>query len=302
VKNSLFVLGALLFGLVACGPGVSVSGGQSAANNPIDTDLGANNDANIVTPGDGDPNTCGDVELHVVGIYDPYSPVTGQQGPATVHIDRPGSVVLFLSAYSATDWTVTAGPNTDLVSVIAHGYDAQTVTAPPGVPTTALSYQANGQFLGCGYEYPDTDPHSGCETPELLAEITKLTALPVSSFHGCYAAADFQINADLSSSSTCSTEMGYAHTSLVATPCTTPPDPSDPCAGKAGGGHYEGFFCEPEQYPSGGPFIITEGITCEEALANCKLNGENNPGWSIQCTWDGDIIHTDEQVAGACGP
>jgi len=289
MKTPILALGSLVFALAlpGCAPEIT-SGGAPGAN--------------VVSPGGDGPGTCGDVELHVVGLYDPYSSDTNTLGPANVHIDRPGSVVLFLSAYTQTDWTVTAGPNTDLVAVYAHGYGPQTVSAPAGVATTAFSFETDGQFLGCGYEYPDKDPTSGCETPELLAAVSQYTQLPVSSFHGCYAAADFQINADLSSSSNCATGMGYVHTSLVTNACTSPTGPNNACAGKAGTGHYEGFFCEPDLYPNGGPFIITEDISCEDALANCALNAASNPELSIECTWEGDSIFLSEQQAGACQP
>lgn len=182
-------------------------------------------DQNIVTPGSDDPGMCGDVELHVVGVYDSYDSSTKANGEAHVHIDRPGSVLLFLSAYSQTHWTVTAGPDTNLVSVVAHGYEPQSVTAPPGVSTSAESAETGSTFLGCGYEYPDKDPTSGCETPELLAAIAGHMGQPVRSFHGCYAASDFTIGADLSSSSNCAVDMGYAHTSMVAT-CEEPTKPT----------------------------------------------------------------------------
>lgn len=155
----------------------------------------------------------------MVGIYDPYNSATNMQGPAAVHIDRPGRVKLFLSSYSATDWTVTAGPGTQIVTIFAHAYEPVTVSGPAGVPVEVIDFTQNGQFLGCGYEYPDKDPTSGCETPQLLTAIEQHVGQPVNSFHGCYAASDFVIDANLGSSSNCATQMGYAHTSMVADVC-----------------------------------------------------------------------------------
>jgi hypothetical protein len=181
----------------------------------------------------------------------------------------------------------------------------QTVQAPAGVETRAKSFETDGVFLGCAYEYPDQDPTSGCETPELLGAVEKDVGRAVSSFHGCYAASDFVIGAGLVSSSDCAVDMGYAHTSMVSTTCTDPPAPTNPgsgCAGKTGTGHYEGFVCDAGLYPDGGPFIITEDISCKDALANCALNASANPTLSVQCTWNGDVVFTVEKQAGACSP
>lgn len=302
MKTSLLALGSLVLVLAAPGCAPDVTSGAPDSVGAVFTDPGKKGDyRNVVAPGNSNEGgACGNVELHVVGIYDPND---AQQGPATVHIDRPGSVMLFLSAYSKTDWSVTAGPDTELVEVIANGYEPQTVVAPAGVPTTAFSFETGGDFLGCGYEYPDQDPTSGCETPELFAAVSAYTQLPISSYHGCYQASDFTINADLTSWSTCATGAGYAHTTMVATECTDPPtDPGNACTGKTGTGQYEGFFCDPVLYPNGGPFIQTADISCEDALANCALNASANPGISIECTWNGEQIFLEETQPGDCGP
>ena len=165
-------------------------------------------------PGDP-PGLCGDVELHVVSLYDAYDSILDQEGVAHVHVDRPGQVRLFLASYSAVTWNVTTGPDTMLVDVTAHGYDAQTIVAPDGVPTAILGYDVDFTFLGCAYEYPDQDLIDGCETPELLANIEATLGQPVSSFHGCYAASEFTIAADLSATSNCWTEAGYVQTDAV---------------------------------------------------------------------------------------
>jgi hypothetical protein len=320
MKSSILALGSIVatLALSGCAPEIIYGGDgdQSNAGKPsngmrtvINRDVAPKN---VVSPGDREEGTCEGAEVHVVGIYDPYNNATNTQGPATVHIEREGQVALVLTSYSATDWTVTAGPNTEIVSVTAAGYENVTVTAPAGVPTTVLSYVQNQQFLGCGYEYPDQDPWSGCETPELLDAVTQYAGQSVSSFHGCYAASDFVINADLTSSSNCAVDMGYAHTNMVANGCSTPnpPDPNDPppnplpnnCDGKEGLGLYNGFMCDTSQYPGGNPFIITEQISCEDALSNCILNASSNPGYSFRCTWNGEEIYLLELQAGICSP
>lgn len=199
---------ACILSTLGCAPVIVVEGGASeelVAQDPI-----------IATPPVRPPTNCKGPELHVVGIYDPYDSASNKQGPAHVHIERHGPVKLFLSSYSATDWTVTTGPATQLIAVVAHAYEAVTVNAPAGVPVDILNTAQTGKFLGCGYEVPDKDPFSGCETPELLTAIEQQMQQPVRSFHGCYAASDFVIDAQLGSSSNCATEMGYEHTSMVA--------------------------------------------------------------------------------------
>jgi len=223
--HKLFLaLGSLTFTLAlltaGCGPVIVVEGGGNEGQPHPTPNPNPNPNPPPPTTNPG-PIDCSGAELHVVGIYDPYDSASNTQGPAHVHIDRPGPVKLFLSSYSATDWTVTAGPDTQIVSVVAHAYEPVTVSAPAGVPVETLNASQNGSFLGCGYEYPDKDPYSGCETPELLAAVEQHMQQPVRSFHGCYAASDFVIDANLASSSNCATEMGYAHTSMVAT-CASP--------------------------------------------------------------------------------
>ncbi len=175
-----------------------------------DDDEGCDEGGEPEPPGD----VCGDVELHVIGLYDAYDSATDQYGVASVHIDRPGPVRLVLSSYSAATWNVTAGPDTELVEVVAHGHDAQAIVAPDGVPTATLGYAVDSEFLGCGYEYPD-DEISGCETGEMLPLIADVMGQPVSSFHGCYAVSEFTVAADLTSTSNCATDKGYALTSAV---------------------------------------------------------------------------------------
>ena len=49
-------------------------------------------------------------------------------------------------------------------------------------------------------------------------------------------------------------------------------------------GLYRADFCQDEA------FIVTEGITREEALRNCGLNFASNPGLGIRCTWNGEVL------------
>ncbi|MBK8255971.1 MAG: hypothetical protein IPK82_25305 [Polyangiaceae bacterium] len=223
---TLMCIAALAAAPIACVPGQNGGGepSQQAITGEADDD-GEHGDCDDDDGEDGEDGddgdepigggVCGGLELHVVGLYDSFDAANNTDGAANVHIDRPGTVVLFLSAYSATDWNVTAGPDTELVEVIAHGYHPQSVNAPSAASVSVLSFETDGTFIGCGYEIPDMDPTSGCETGPLLSGIEGLTGLSVSSFHGCYAMSDVTIAADLSSASNCATDMGYTLTSAV---------------------------------------------------------------------------------------
>src|SRR5688500_13080916 len=72
-------------------------------------------------------------------------------------------------------------------------------------------------------------------------------------------------------------------------------DGADACEGLEGLGSYEGFFCAYD-----GPFILTESISCQDALDNCALNASVNPTESVLCTWNDVVIFTNEVTPGAC--
>lgn len=62
--------------------------------------------------------------------------------------------------------------------------------------------------MDVSFEYPDTEL-DGCETDDLLNYIESLFTLPITSFHGCYAASSFVHGDDLGVASDCWTEAGY---------------------------------------------------------------------------------------------
>lgn len=229
MQKHFSLLVALALVSAACSPEFTVEGGGNLPPNPP-----PNPPTNPPTnppppnPNPGGVVQCTNSELHVVGIYDAYNDATGSNGPASVHIDRAGSIVLFLSSYSEAQWTVTAGPDTILESIVVSGYETVSVDGPAGVPVYTMIAEQSGSFVGCGYEYPDQDPNSGCESPELITSIEHLLGQPAISFHGCYAASDFNIGADLTSSSNCATSMGYHHSSAVLASCAAPPSPPAP--------------------------------------------------------------------------
>lgn len=126
-------------------------------------------------------------DVHLIGIYE------GNGGAAKVHLARPGPALLVLSAYAATTWTVTVTADVELRAVILLGYEEQKLNIGVDVVEVGLSYEKTGEFLGCGYEWPDLDPNSGCETGDLIANIKEAFGLSASSFSGCYAGSAFVI-------------------------------------------------------------------------------------------------------------
>jgi hypothetical protein len=159
----------------------------------------------------GGGEACGNPEVHVLGVYEARGDHSGgvhPAGTAVVHVERTGPQVLVLSSYEPVNWKVTAVPNANIQYILALGYHAQSVEAPQGVEVRVLDYETRGVFAGCAYEYPDDDPHSGCETPLLLEEVKRLTGQEVSSFHGCYQGTSFTLHGDLSVDSSCPTAPG----------------------------------------------------------------------------------------------
>jgi hypothetical protein len=110
-----------------------------------------------------------------------------------------------LSAYEATNWHVTLGVDTRVSEVLLLGYEAQTVDLP-GVPVT--------HGTGCGYSYPYNG--GGCDTNALLASVKQHTGVDVTTFHGCYQASQWTLDADGTALSNCNTAAGYQVDELVS--------------------------------------------------------------------------------------
>lgn len=122
--------------------------------------------------------------LRVLAMYE--TGATSGTGQATVHVARQERVVLVLSAYEQTNWTVTVAPGATLERVVLVGCESQTATVPVGIPveTAPLS------LLGCGaFEFPSEDADL------LIAYAEQATGLCLTSFHGCYDASVMQIPA-----------------------------------------------------------------------------------------------------------
>ncbi len=113
-------------------------------------------------------------ELHVISVYQP-----GRAGTIPVRVDLPGRgpIALALSAYAAVTWIVTATPGTELRHVVLYGYEVGKAEVPPGVSVSDRSNRSH-----CGHQWPLT----GCN-PE------RDTGLRLSSFSGCYEAAQIDL-------------------------------------------------------------------------------------------------------------
>ena len=154
-----------------------------------------------------EPGACGATETHVIGIH------SAPGGKATVNITRPGSHALVVSAYEPTTWTVNAGPGVTIEGIYAVGYHAQQVTTKTGIMVLKDSNDAGGPNA-CGYSWPEAVA-GGCDTNKLLDLTNKVVRHKATSYHGCYSASEWSINADLSTTSNCDEEAGVAQSDFV---------------------------------------------------------------------------------------
>ena len=74
--------------------------------------------------------------------------------------------------------------------VLVSSYEPTTVTFTGAGTAPVVSV---GWIGACGYEIPDMDPYSGCETPDLQAIVEARTGLAMASFQGCYAGGDYVV-------------------------------------------------------------------------------------------------------------
>lgn len=127
-------------------------------------------------------------QLNVIGIYEASG---GTGSPVPVEVTTTTEGVLALTSYSAVEWQVDLPAGHGITSVVLSYYDASTVTF---VGAGSAPVDDAGWIGACAYEYPDMDPRSGCETPDLERVVEAYTGLAMSSFQGCYAAGNFELN------------------------------------------------------------------------------------------------------------
>lgn len=190
---------------------------------------------------------------------------SNDQGEAFVNDSRSSPHVLAVSAFEATHWRIEAAPGSGLLRVLLSGYDPQTAEVPPGVELTDLSGEASlGMY---GYAWPPAE--GGENTQTLVGAVQALSGVRLSAFGGCYDASRFSVREGRAG------ETG--------------------CEGAQGVGTNVGMFCD-----TGQSFIITAGMLCEDAIANCQKNAQANPGLSLACQWNDRRIFQQELNPGAC--
>lgn len=151
------------------------------------------------------PGNCGSLETHIFGAYQ------APAGRATVHIERPGTHAVVVTAHEATTWTITAAPGAELEAIYAVGIRPQTVIAPPGVKVVTESKDEGGPS-GCAYGWPQSGPE--CNTENLI-DLVEKRVHEVTSFHACYEAASWVLGDDLLVSGDCSLYEGSAQKDFV---------------------------------------------------------------------------------------
>lgn len=126
-------------------------------------------------------------ELHIIGVYESQA---GSGGPVSVVVTRTAEIVLVLTSYSSVDWRVDLDAAHQVDEVLVSSYEPTTVTFTGAGTAPVVDV---GWIGACGYEIPDMDPYSGCETPDLQAIVEARTGLAMASFQGCYAGGDYVV-------------------------------------------------------------------------------------------------------------
>jgi hypothetical protein len=119
----------------------------------------------------------GEVELNVIGLYEP-------DGEVHVRIERTAPMVLVLSSRDPAVWFLDPSPGTQILKVILNGYNEQTGLIPADIPYENFDAAVNGNYLGAGYG----NDCGGGDTAAMVPALERLTGLPLRSFFGCYRA------------------------------------------------------------------------------------------------------------------
>ncbi|WP_437732076.1 SPRY domain-containing protein [Sorangium sp. So ce1335] len=129
----------------------------------------------------------GETELHVIGIHE-----RGEGGPkAAVHVSRTAPMVLALSSYAFTQWTVTVDPEAQLQQIVLVGHEPSRVNAPAGIPISTVIYNKDGSRIEAGHAWPNAP--GGNDTPDLIRSVEEITGLTMTSFAGCLDGASFTV-------------------------------------------------------------------------------------------------------------
>jgi hypothetical protein len=137
---------------------------------------------------------CGEVEVHVIGVSEVSD--GGDNGGATILLQRPGRHILVVSAQDAATWNIEVQGEAQLDGVYAVGYGPQKVVTNVKTKINTESKMEGGAGAN-GYAYPDV------KTDALLKLASIRTARHATSFHGCLSASSWVIGEDMSVSSDC---------------------------------------------------------------------------------------------------
>lgn len=161
-------------------------------------------------------------ELHVVALdgaaigYYNRSEIEATPLSVLVRVERPGTHVLVLSAYSAHDWTVYAEPGVIIERVIVNGYYPQTAQAPEGAAIEIHETRSSKDDLEAYAQDWPVDYQDSPDARVLVARVETLTGLPVTSYSSCDDGNFFTLHADGTVTGTCT--EGDALSSHVSLP------------------------------------------------------------------------------------
>lgn len=134
------------------------------------------------------PGPDGELPLHFIGIYEagPRSGHAGRgrSGEILIRLERPGKMVLALSAYARTRWRISAAPEVELQRILLTGYEDQSVDGVGDVPVEKLG------SVESAYRWPSV----GATVATRAAE--KASGATLASFRGCYRSEWFFLAAD----------------------------------------------------------------------------------------------------------
>lgn len=136
-----------------------------------------------------EPFECSDVEVHVIGVFDPGD-------SSTVILRRPGRHILVLNAHEQGTWNVRVENGAVLEKVYAVGHHPQIVKTNVQTRVEIESAVEGGPDV-VAFEYPSRDANA------LLKLASIRVARHATSFHGCYGASTWTIGENLATTSDC---------------------------------------------------------------------------------------------------
>jgi hypothetical protein len=136
-------------------------------------------------------------ELHLIGVYEASSDHNNNYNPTgkiQVKIAKGKEpIIVALSAHEPVEWQIINESNTPIEKIVLNGYYDQKVTGiSQKVPIIEFSHYDTGTTLG-DFRYQWQRSESQPNSPDLPAELEKLTQTKITSFQGCYRGTSFTI-------------------------------------------------------------------------------------------------------------